>query len=180
MKFSESDIAHQYLDGLKGIEIGGAAHNPFGLDTINVDINESPIFKEEQIRLCGEAMKVDVVSAGDKLPFKDKSYDFVISSHVIEYFYNPIDAIREWERVATMYIFMIVPHKMRTFDRDKPLTTVRELIKRKSGVAGDKHWSFWDMETFMELMVHMGLNVVYKHNVDDKVGNGFTIVIKLF
>jgi hypothetical protein len=37
MKFSESDIAHQYLDGLKGIEIGGAAHNPFGLDTINVD-----------------------------------------------------------------------------------------------------------------------------------------------
>ena len=37
MKFRESAIAHKYLDGLKGIEIGGSAHNPFGLDTINVD-----------------------------------------------------------------------------------------------------------------------------------------------
>lgn len=37
MKFPESALAHKYLDGLKGIEIGGAAHNSFGLDTINVD-----------------------------------------------------------------------------------------------------------------------------------------------
>jgi hypothetical protein len=33
MKFMESKLAHQYLDGLKGIEIGGSAHNSFGLDT---------------------------------------------------------------------------------------------------------------------------------------------------
>ena len=35
--FPESKIAHQYLDHLKGIEIGEAAHNAFGLNTINVD-----------------------------------------------------------------------------------------------------------------------------------------------
>jgi hypothetical protein len=33
----ESALAHRWLDGLHGVEIGGAAHNDFGLDTINVD-----------------------------------------------------------------------------------------------------------------------------------------------
>ena len=35
MKFKESALAHKYLDGLKGLEIGASAHNPFGLDTVN-------------------------------------------------------------------------------------------------------------------------------------------------
>jgi hypothetical protein len=33
----DSQLAHKLLDGLKGIEIGGGAHNAFHLDTINVD-----------------------------------------------------------------------------------------------------------------------------------------------
>ncbi len=91
MKFRESELAHLYLDGLRGIEIGGAAHNPFGLNTINVDrISHTSLGFEpyalEQVRLCGEVLPVDVVAPGDKLPFADKSYDFVISSHVIEHF----------------------------------------------------------------------------------------------
>ena len=35
--FPESKLAHKYLDNLIGIEIGGSAHNSFGLNTINVD-----------------------------------------------------------------------------------------------------------------------------------------------
>jgi hypothetical protein len=31
MKFREHALAHKFLDGLKGLEIGAAAHNPFGL-----------------------------------------------------------------------------------------------------------------------------------------------------
>ncbi len=64
MKFKESQIAHKYLDGLKGIEIGGSAHNPFGLNTINIDISDSEIFKQEQKKLCGEILKVDIVAPG--------------------------------------------------------------------------------------------------------------------
>lgn len=37
MKFQESALAHKLLDGLNGIEIGGSAHNSFGLNTRNVD-----------------------------------------------------------------------------------------------------------------------------------------------
>lgn len=36
-KFRESPLAHRLLDGLTGLEIGGAAHNAFGLDVLNVD-----------------------------------------------------------------------------------------------------------------------------------------------
>ena len=88
--FPESKLAHELLDGLKGIEIGSSAHNGFGLNTINVDrIHHTSLEFEpyalEQVRLCGEVAEVDVVAPGDKLPFPDKSYDFVISSHVIEH-----------------------------------------------------------------------------------------------
>ena len=32
--FKESAIAHQFLDGLNGIEIGGNTQNSFGLETL--------------------------------------------------------------------------------------------------------------------------------------------------
>ena len=36
-RYRESALAHDFLDGLKGLEIGGSYHNAFGLDTLNVD-----------------------------------------------------------------------------------------------------------------------------------------------
>jgi ubiquinone/menaquinone biosynthesis C-methylase UbiE len=100
MKFRDSKIAHKYLDGLNGVEIGGSAHNPFNLNTINVDFtDELTIYKKEEINLCGEYMKVDVVSDALNLPFENEKYDFVISSHQIEHCFNIIDTIREYIRV---------------------------------------------------------------------------------
>ncbi len=134
--FPESKLAHDLLDGLKGISIGDSAHNAFGLDTINVDriSHEHPDFApyaSEQIRLCGEVMPVDVVAPGNKLPFGDKSADFIISSHVIEHFYDPIGAIKEWMRVARKYIYIICPQRdALESDRDKPLTELDEHIER--------------------------------------------------
>ena len=82
---------------MKGIEIGGAAHNPFNLDTINVDVsNDNPIYMVEQRAYGNDALPVDVIANGDNLPFDDKSFDFVISSHVLEHFINPIKALIEW------------------------------------------------------------------------------------
>ena len=184
MKFKESKIAHQYLDGLKGVEIGASAHNPFGLDTINVDYNDDieNEHKQQQMKLCGEVAKVDVVAQGDNLPFADKSFDFVISSHVIEHFYDPMKALLEWERVAKKYIFIIVPHKERTFDKDRELTTVGDLQARHTEldktVHEDKHWSVWTLENFTDLLECMEFNIIYSNSVDDKVGNGFMVVIK--
>lgn len=188
MKFPESKIAHAYLDGLKGIEIGGSAHNPFGLDTINVDrIHHTSLEFEpyalEQVRLCGEVLPVDVVAPGDRLPFEDKSFDFVISSHVIEHFFDPIAALKEWARVARRYIFIICPHRdALPSDADKPLTSLTEISARHAGLVDrietDEHHSRWTVNTFAEMCQAYGFTVVHKQDKDDKVGNGFIIVLR--
>lgn len=183
----ESPLAHHYLDGLKGLEIGAAAHNPFGLDTRNVDYCDDydTVYKKEEKLIAGKYAKVDIVACGDDLPVADNSQDFVVSSHVIEHFYDPIKAVKEWIRVVKPggYVYIIAPHKERTFDRDRPRTPLAELIDRHehpNPPVPDHHghYSVWITEDFLELCNHFNWNVVEFQDVDDKVGNGFTIVIR--
>ncbi|KAI1717505.1 acetyltransferase (GNAT) domain-containing protein [Ditylenchus destructor] len=188
LTFNESRLAHQLLDGLKGVEIGASAQNPFGLNTLNVDFttNETS-FKISEKNFSGRVVKIDLLSYGDcrcLLPFPDESQDFVVSSHVIEHFYDPIGTILEWLRVVRPggYVFMIVPHKDRTFDWPNNRTTLNELLERHKNpkTTGDfyGHQTFWYLEDMVELCRHFNWTVIAKHDVDDKVGNGFTVVIQ--
>ena len=216
----ESTMAHRYLDGLRGIEIGGSSANSFGLNTLNIDYtDENNIFHQMDSKKSGKkAMKVDIVASGDDLPFKDNTWDFVINSHVLEHFFNPIKAINEWLRVIKPggYLYMIIPHKERTFDHDREITSLSEIIARHKGelkiqdyahnensisqanetkyilikdapipigferISEDnhQHWNVWTTESFLEFMKYLGLNVLEYQDVDDKVGNGFAIVIR--
>ena len=204
MKFKESALAHNYLDGLEGIEIGGSAHNSFGLNTKNVDYtdNMEQVFKKMEVDLCGEAMPVDIVAEGDNLPLEDNSVDFVISSHVIEHFFDPIKALKEWYRVIKPggYIFTICPKQDADPLETRPRTKLEELIKRHSGemkredvnmkTNHDKsvvngmpfedrgHWTIWAYEDMLELCEYLNFNVIDYQSTDDKVKNGFTIVIQ--
>jgi SAM-dependent methyltransferase len=186
-KFPESACAHYYLDGLRGIEIGGAAHNPFGLKTLNVDYTKdtSTMFKRLELSLCGECLKVDLAAPGDKLPFKDNSFDFVVNSHVLQYFYDPVRAIQEWLRVIKPggYVFMIIPHKDRTSEWNKPRTSLSEIIDRHdhpNPIVNDhstRH-SIWITEDLIDICHHYRWKVIDCHDTDDKVGNGFIIILQ--
>ncbi len=190
MAFPDSTLAHRLLDGLVGIEIGGSSHNPFNLrGALNVDYSASmqTPFKEEERKTSGWALPVDVVAWGDDLPFDDESLDYVVSSHVLEHFYDPIKAIREWLRVVRPggYVYMVVPHKERTGDSPRPRTTLAELLERHAGDAPvlpeeqlTAHHSVWITADVVELCRYLGLDVVAQQDVDDKVGNGFTVVVK--
>jgi SAM-dependent methyltransferase len=128
----------------------------------------------------GRVAKVNVVAPGDNLPFDDDSYDFVFASHVIEHFPDPIKALREWVRVSRRYVVLIAPHRDRTFDRDRPLSTVDELLERnRTGFTsdGDQHWSVWTCESFLAMCHAAGLPVIDHQDPDDKFGDGFTVVI---
>lgn len=189
MKFPESKIAHAYLDGLKGIEIGGAAHNAFGLDTINVDrvhhtSSAFAPYADEQRRLCGEVMAVDIVAKGDALPIEDKAFDFVISSHVIEHFFDPIAALKEWSRVAKKYIFIIFPHRFALdSDKTKPLTSLYEHSARHAGLVEpldtDEHHSRWTVGSFCYMAKAYGFHIAFSAERDDKVGNGSIVIIDI-
>lgn len=224
--FQESALAHELLDGLKGLEIGGGMHNAFGLDTLNVD--RVPVdhpdfapYASEQIRLgninlegSGKVMPVDIVAPGNCIPVDDLSFDFVISSHVIEHFYDPIGAIKEWMRIAKQYIFINCPQRdALESDREKPLTELAEHTKRFSIAASineahlfkgekrriidslktdfeekantDEHHSRWTPESFCDMCMWIcnttfgrGWNLHKWIAVDDKVHNGFCVVLK--
>jgi glycosyltransferase involved in cell wall biosynthesis/SAM-dependent methyltransferase len=191
--FQDSVVAHRFLDGLVGIEIGASAHNAFHIPgCLTVDYTDEPtVFTAEQERLMGEVARVDIVSPGDDLPLPDASLDYVLSSHVLEHFHDPIGALKEWARVVRPggYLFMIIPHRDRTPDRERALTTVAELKRRHEACSAggasaefagerDIHHSVWTTQTFLGLCVDLGLQVVYADDVDDKVGNGFTVVIR--
>jgi SAM-dependent methyltransferase len=178
----DSALAHRWLDGLHGLEIGGAAHNDFHLDTINADRFGTPdtVFKAEELRACGRAMPVDVVAPGDVLPFPDDAFDFVLASHVLEHFPDPVRAMEEWRRVARRLLFLVIPHRDRTFDRDRPLTPLSELVARHArGFRSpeDRHWSVWTLASFLPLCDHLGLPVLDALDPDDKTGNGFMVVL---
>lgn len=192
--FKESEAAHRYCVG-HGLEIGGSAHNPFGLNTSNVDLTDSvdTVFKRGEIEVCGSALPVDIVASGDALPVPDASQDFVVSSHVLEHFANPVKALLEWYRVVRPggVIFMIVPHKERTFDAKCPRTPLRHLIDDYENDAteshpdsGGCHDHVWITDDVVELVTWMterfGLDwkLAEVQDVDDKVGNGFTIVLR--
>lgn len=185
--FRESNLAHRLLDGKRGIEIGASAHNPFGLKTLNVDYTDdlSTGFKNEEIKMCGRYAKVDIVAPGDDLPFKDNALDFVINSHVIEHFYDPVKTVKEWLRVVKPggYVYMIIPHKERTFDAPRPRTTLAEIIERHERpnpplVDHHGHYSVWITQDFLDICQYYEWFVTCFQDVDDKVGNGFTIVIQ--
>jgi SAM-dependent methyltransferase len=178
----DSALAHRWLDGLKGVEIGGAAHNAFHLDTLNVDRTRDmdTVYKREELECAGVAMAVDVVAEGDDLPFPDEAFDFVLASHVLEHLPDPIRALQEWRRVARRYVFVVLPHRDRTFDRDRPVTPVDELLRRHDrGLRSDedRHWTVWTCESFLELCERLGLEVLEHQDPDDKQGNGFAVVL---
>ncbi len=181
----ESALAHEYLDGLSGIEIGGSAHNPFGLKTINIDYTAATdtVYKQAEFEICGKCLRVAIVAQGDELPLFDDSQDFVVTSHVLEHLPDPIKALKDWYRVTRKhgYLFMIIPHKERTFDRDRPRTDLAELVHRhRTGECpgSDAHHSVWITEDVVELIDYLGWKLVEAQDVDDKAGNGFTIVVR--
>jgi SAM-dependent methyltransferase len=178
-----SQFVLSYLGGLRGVEIGGSAHNDYGLNAINVDRYGEPdtIYKQEERRLTGRPREVDLVAPGDQLPFDDDAVDFVFASHVLEHFPDPIRALKEWLRVARRYVVLVVPHRDRTFDRERELTPVDELLRRYEQRFDDQrdlHWSVWTLESFLELCDRLGLRVVDTLDPDDKVGNGFVVVLE--
>ena len=228
-QFKPSPLATTLLEHLHGIEIGASTQNSFQLKrAINVDFSDEQggLWQDKR---C-EPATVNIVALGDDLPFKDNTLDYVLSSHVIEHFFDPVKALREWHRVVKPggYIFIIAPHKDRTFDKPYAVTPVTELLDRSTGririsdyakpvdlpaveragkatfgpayqvpphvllrrdATPEKgwaryeeddhhHWSIWRTGDFVELVKRLTFNIVEIQDTDDKVGNGFTVVIR--
>jgi SAM-dependent methyltransferase len=60
-----------------------------------------------------------------------ETYDFVISSHMLEHTSNPIKALKEWDRVlkTSGKLLLILPHRDGTFDHLRPITKLSHMVE---------------------------------------------------
>jgi len=75
----------------------GAGGNPYPRANVMLDAMESTIERNEQSLVTDRPL---VLGLCEELPFKDKSFDFVIASHVLEHTDNPEKFLTELMRVG--------------------------------------------------------------------------------
>lgn len=192
--FPESGLAHRYLDGLKGLEIGPSSHNPFGLNTRNVGRIDA-IYEAEQRRFGNPVAPIHIEACADAIPVPDESEDFILSSHVIEHCPDLLKAFYEWFRIIKPggLLFTITPHRDASgADREKPLTTwdhvasdfrtgITPEMEPEAGRFGHCHYHVFELErmqSFFDRFFGERLELIDAREKDDKVGNGFTLVHK--
>lgn len=196
MAFPESKVAHKWLDpiesaGGKGVEFGAAAHNPFGLQNcIYADITaqaEGTTYYAEQIENAGHVAATHVIAElGKPLPFETGELDYIVTSHVLEHVWDLLTCFAEMRRVLKPYGLMVhvVPHLERTFDKGRPLTTWEELRLRQANPQlnpkVDYHHSVFNTRSFLNIVANIPyLDILEVLHSDDKVGNGFLVVLQI-
>ena len=71
-----------------------------------------------------------ICDGSDLSVLADDSYDFILSSHNLEHFANPVKALKEWQRITRPGggMIMVLPNYANTFDHRRQPTTVRHMI----------------------------------------------------
>jgi SAM-dependent methyltransferase len=128
-------IAANVITG-SGIEIGGL-HNPMrvpkGVRVRYVDRMTVEALRAHYPELASEKLTtVDIIDDGERLStLPDASEDFIIANHFLEHCEDPIHTLLAHQRVVRPggVIFMCVPDKRFTFDKERDLTTYEHILR---------------------------------------------------
>ena len=134
-----------YVVNRHGLEIGGPSEvfrrrqpldlyrNVDGLD--NCDFSRSTVWAEQQEYYSFDSEKElgrsIFCDGSDLVSVKDSTYDFVLSSHNLEHFANPVKALKEWKRVIhpAGALILVLPYYKRTFDHRREPTSVEHMLE---------------------------------------------------
>lgn len=119
----EEKIARWIGPGKTGIEIGAGGRPIPGVEPPAIQVD---CFKTFGSDVC----RADYYGHACALPFHDHTLDYVLASHVLEHVANPVAALAEWYRVVRPggIIYCVVPNRLATFDRGRPLTPIEHLL----------------------------------------------------
>jgi SAM-dependent methyltransferase len=135
-----------FVEGRKGLEVGGPStafqrwltplpiyHRVGSLDNCDVSritawATHADAYRFSPYRPPGKNIFVD---ASDLSCIADDSYDFVLSSHNLEHFANPVKALYEWKRVIRPGggLILLLPNYRRTFDHRRTPTAVDHMFQ---------------------------------------------------
>jgi ubiquinone/menaquinone biosynthesis C-methylase UbiE len=139
-------LAASLVKGKSGLEIGGPSavfrewYSPLPIyreagSIDNCDIsrstawaNHSDSYRYSPHKPAGRNIFCD----GSNLSIvADKTYDFILSSHNLEHFANPVKALKEWQRVTRPggALVLVLPNYARTFDHRREPTPVSHMIQ---------------------------------------------------
>jgi hypothetical protein len=160
----------------------------------NLDHPSARLFQEAQRTHFGRAAPIHVFGAAEALPLGDGALDFLLASHVIEHMPDTIAALAEWARVLRQggILFLIVPHKDRTMDAERPCTELAHHLAdfalantaRTDSMVPTSHYHVWrtaDFLALLELLMRerfLDLSIQTVEDVDSRAGNGFTVVLE--
>jgi SAM-dependent methyltransferase len=148
------DFALSLVEGRNGLEIGGPTdvfqtlhrlsriygwQTPMpiydhvgSLDNCNFSSETMWVTHDESYRFSPNKAPGNVIIAdGSALSgVGDATYDFVLSSHNLEHFANPVKALKEWKRVTRPNgaLILVLPDYRRTFDRHRSPTPVQHML----------------------------------------------------
>lgn len=202
MKFPFHQPTLKLLDGLSGIELGAASHNPFGVNALNVAPEWNyEVYRENQVNQGEEPIQIDLYGHAAQIPVADRSLDFVLSSHVIEHIPDPISAFVEWQRVIKPggYVVAIVPQPDALVEDKRPLSPYDRLVRAHrerwtpetsppGSVFNDHYWKFTSstFRNFVQRLVdgwedlpQLPWQLVGVEDPDSKVGNGFWVAYRV-
>ena len=136
-----SELSKKYCNGL-GLEIG-AFHSPWPVEgqiihhadsrtrdqliewaKTDAAVGEKMIPKIPEINYHTRAEELHSIPFG--------MYDFIVASHVLEHCFDVIGALKCWLRSIKDggFILIAVPSRAFCFDKDRPLTTMKNLVNR--------------------------------------------------
>src|SRR3954469_10290317 len=149
------ELAVSLVEGKSGIEIGGPTDGfqpwqaipryYYGLSTPlpiydrvgsldNCNFSDQTIWSSHHERFHfsrGRPPGRNIIAEGSNLsPVPDAAYDFVLSSHNLEHFANPVKALLEWKRITRRNgaLVLVLPDYRRTFDHNRTPTPVDHMM----------------------------------------------------
>jgi predicted SAM-dependent methyltransferase len=152
-EITRAELAARWLKAGSGIEIG-ALHQPLSVPAAAtvyyVDRKTIPELRTHYAELAKyELVEPDVIDDGERLStFADESQDFVIANHFIEHCEDPISALANAFRVLRTggILYLAAPDQRRTFDRERPLTSIEHLerdYREGPGWSRTGHFEEW-------------------------------------
>lgn len=139
-------IVRPFVEGKAGLEIGGPSavfqggekllpiyprvgsldNCDFSRDTTWASHDEGYHFSPKK-----PAGKNFFRDASDLSSIASHTYDFILSSHNLEHFANPVKALQEWKRVTRPEgaLILVLPNYSRTFDHRRTPTSVDHMFE---------------------------------------------------